>query len=81
MTKSNRATARELKHLGLTIQTTQTHRRGQADASRDAQAVRNMFHDSDTPIALVEHELLKLRRKNPQLFRELREEFGMEYMG
>lgn len=80
MTKSNRATARELKHLGLTIQTTETRRRGQEDANRAAQAVRDMFNDSDVPVALVEHELLKLRRKSPQLFRELREEFGMEYL-
>lgn len=80
MTKSNRATARELKHLGLTIQTGPVRRRGQEDATQDAQAVRDMFHEGEAPIALIEHELLKLRRRSPQVFRELCEEFGMEYL-
>jgi len=45
-----------------------------------AQAVRDMFHGGEVPLALVEHELLKLRRRSPQVFRELCEEFGMEYL-
>lgn len=46
-----------------------------------ADALRDMFNDTDTPLALVEHGLLKLRRRNPPLYRELREEFGMNHLG
>jgi len=85
MTKMNnkaRRVARELKHLGASIQTTSLL--GKVDATRDAEdatRLREMFDDPDNPIGLVEHELLKLRKTNRGLYLELRDEFQMNYLG
>lgn len=58
--------------------------RGKGAATRDAEDathLREMFDDFETPIGLLEHELLKLRKRNVTLYRELAAEFGMEYLG
>lgn len=82
MNNKARRTARELKHLGASIQTTSLH--GKMDASRDAEdatRLREMLDDCEQPIGLLEHELLKLRKRKPALYRELRDEFQMQYLG
>lgn len=58
--------------------------RGKGTATRDAEdatRLREMFDDYEAPIGLLEHELLKLRKRNVTLYRELAAEFGMEYLG
>lgn len=58
--------------------------RGKGAATRDAEdatRLREMFDDYEAPIGLLEHELLKLRKRNVTLYRELIVEFGMEYLG
>ena len=57
--------------------------RGKGAASRivqDVQDLRDMF-DGDAPIALIEHELLKLRKLDVTAYLNLVAEFGMEYLG
>lgn len=58
--------------------------RGKGAATQDAEDathLREMFDDYEAPIGLLEHELLKLRKRNVTLYRELIAEFGMEYLG
>lgn len=58
--------------------------RGKGVATRDAEdatRLREMLDNYEHPIGLLEHELLKLRRRNPALYHELVIEFQMEYLG
>lgn len=58
--------------------------RGKGAAIRDAEdatRLREMFDDYEAPIGLLEHELLKLRKRNVTLYRELCDEFQMQYLG
>lgn len=87
MTKMNnkaRRVAQELKYTGIAIDTTDvTPYRGKGVVSRiaqDVQDLRDLF-DSDAPVALLEYELLKLRRLDVTAYRELLSEFGMGYLG
>lgn len=58
--------------------------RGKEVARQDAEyatRLREMFDDWEQPVGLLEHELLKLRKRNVTLYHELITEFGMEYLG
>lgn len=58
--------------------------RGKGAATRDAEdatRLREMFDDYEAPIGLLEYELLKLRKRNVTLYRELCDEFQMGYLG
>lgn len=58
--------------------------RGKGAATRDAEdatRLREMLDDYEVPIDLLEHELLKLRKRNVTLYRELCDEFQMRYLG
>ena len=84
MNKQARRVARELKYTGVAIDTTDVMSRGKGAVTRDAEdatRLREMFDDYEAPIGLLEHELLKLRKRNATLYRELAAEFGMEYLG
>lgn len=84
MNKQARRVARELKYTGVAIDTTDVTSRGKGVVARDAEdatRLREMFDDYESPIGLLEHELLKLRKRNVTLYRELAAEFGMEYLG
>lgn len=84
MNKQARRVARELKYTGVAIDMTDVMSRGKGAATRDAEdatRLREMFDDYESPIGLLEHELLKLRKRNVTLYRELAAEFGMEYLG
>lgn len=84
MNKQARRVARELKYTGVAIDTTDVTSRGKGAATRDAEDathLREMFDDYEAPIGLLEHELLKLRKRNVSLYREMIAEFGMEYLG
>ena len=84
MNKQARRVARELKYTGVVIDMTDVMPRGKGDARQAAECatrLREMFDDPDNPIGLVEHELLKLRKRDVTLYRELCAEFGMEYLG
>ena len=84
MNKQTRRVARELKYTGVAIDTTGVMPRGKGDAHQAAECatrLRELFDDYEAPIGLLEHELLKLRKRNVTLYRELITEFGMEYLG
>lgn len=58
------------------------HGKGAArQAAECATRLREMFDDYEAPIGLLEHELLKLRKRDVTLYRELRDEFQMGYLG
>ena len=58
------------------------HGKGAArQAAECATRLREMFDDYEAPIGLLEHELLKLRKRDVTLYRTLCEEFQMEYLG
>lgn len=84
MNKQARRVARELKYTGVVVDTTDVMSRGKGAVTRDAEdatRLREMFDNYEAPIGLLEHELLKLRKRNVTLYRELCEEFGTEYLG
>ncbi|ANT45326.1 hypothetical protein PP16_gp27 [Pectobacterium phage PP16] len=84
MNKQARRVARELKYTGVAIDTTDVMPRGKGDAQQAAECatrLREMFDDFEALIGLLEHELLKLRKHNVALYRELRDEFQMGYLG
>lgn len=84
MNKQARRVARELKYMGVAISTTDVmpHGKGAArQAAECATRLREMFDDYEAPIGLLEHELLKLRKRDVTLYRTLCEEFQMEYLG
>ena len=84
MNKQARRVARELKCTGVAIDMTDVMPRGKEVARQAAECatrLREMFDDYEAPIGLLEHELLKLRKRKPALYRELRDEFQMGYLG
>ena len=84
MNKQARRVARELKYTGVAIDTTDVMPRGKEVARQAAECatrLRELFDDYEAPIGLLEHELLKLRKRDVALYRELITEFGMEYLG
>ena len=84
MNKQARRVARELKYTGVAIDTTDVIPHGKEVARQAAECatrLRELFDDYEAPIGLLEHELLKLRKRNVTLYRELITEFGMEYLG
>ena len=84
MNKQARRVARELQYTGVAIDTTDVMSRGKGVATRDvedATRLREMLDDYEAPIGLLEHELLKLRKRNVTLYRELCDEFQMGYLG
>ena len=84
MNKQARRVARELKYTGVAIDMTDVMPRGKGDARQAAECatrLREMFDDWDQPVGLLEHELLKLRKRDVTLYRTLCEEFQMEYLG
>ena len=84
MNKQARRVARELKCMGVAINTTDVMPHGKGAARQAAECVtrlREMFDDYEAPIGLLEHELLKLRKRDVTLYRELCREFQMEYLG
>lgn len=84
MNKQARRVARELKCMGVAINTTDVIPRGKEAARQAAECatrLREMFDDWEQPVGLLEHELLKLRKRNVTLYRELCDEFQMGYLG
>ena len=84
MNKQARRVARELKYTGVAIDTTDVMPRGKEAARQDAEyatRLREMFEDYESPIVSLEHELLKRRKRNVTLYRELCDEFQMQYLG
>ena len=84
MNKQARRVARELKYTGVAIDTTDVMPRGKGAARQAVECatrLRELFDDYEAPIGLLEHELLKLRKRDVTLYRTLCEEFQMEYLG
>ena len=87
MTKMNnkaRRVARELKYTGVAIDMTDVVPRGKGAARQAAECatrLREMFDDWEQPVGLLEHELLRLRKRDVTLYRELCDEFQMQYLG
>lgn len=84
MNKQARRVARELKYTGVAIDMTDVMPHGKEVARQAAECatrLREMFDDYESPIGLLEHELMKLRKRNVTLYRELCDEFQMGYLG